>query len=85
MRTNNLTGSVHLSHSDYRTLKVLRSRNTTSHLEILTSPEPVSNLMPKQNLKISCENNEFGGEISRYLDEKFVIYSRYFKIMIGKQ
>lgn len=41
--------------------------------------------MPCKNFKISSENEEFRGGISRSLDEKFVIFSRNFKIMAGKQ
>ncbi len=41
--------------------------------------------MPSQNCKISSENNEFGGNISGYVDDKFGICSRNFTILAGKR
>jgi hypothetical protein len=38
-----------------------------------------------KNFKISSENNEFGGKISGYIDEKFVICSRNFKVLTDKR
>jgi len=53
----NLTGSVHLSHFDYKTLKVLRSDNITSHLT-LKNREAVGNaLNPWVELRPARQNS----------------------------